>query len=395
MTRKSSLIAIVVLAAVFAVAIFALREPDPQAVLRRAQVALAAEKTMHVEVAAKLMGKPKELGAAMVADATGIDIIMQADLDRTDPLKPASRTTFEFKQSLGGQQGRVSGESRRKDGTYYLHLDAADGLTGSGAEKLIGVWAKSGRPLTELLVPPSDAALAERPLDAAGIQAMRQAIGMVDLMKFIKKMPAEKIEGQDAYHYAIETDMQTASALLMKLRQLRSAAPLTSDDILSVTGEILTWGKPAGDIWIGKRDGRILKLVLQTDLRKADGTEVGGVSVQAAFSRFGQPVDVAPPDAQDIESLLGPNFNKRLSLSGGRTAPAPETSGSAISVPQAPGADVSAHDSDGDSLSDGQEAFYGSDPWNPDSDADGWSDGTEVEKGMNPLGPGTLFGFGL
>jgi len=395
MTRKNSLIAVAVLAVAFVAAFLALREPDPQAVLRRAQVKLAAEKTMHVEALASLLGAPKEIGSALADDATGIDIAIRADLDRTDPVKPASVSTFEFKQQLSGHQARLAGETRRKDGTYYLHLDAAEGLQDSGAEKLVGVWAKSDRPLTELLVPPTEEALAEHPLDGAGIQALRQALAAVDVFKADKKLPSEKVGGQDAYHYVVETNMETVSALLLKLRELRSPAPLTSADILAVTNEIIQWGKPIGEVWIGKRDGRVLKVMLQTQLSSGDGSTAGGAIVQLEFSRYGQPVDVKAPQAQDLESLLGPEFTKRLSLAGGRassgTGPAP--SGGAL--PTAPGAAADVTDSDGDGLVDGQEFFYGSDAWNPDTDGDGWTDGLEVEKGMNPVGPGTLFGFGL
>jgi hypothetical protein len=47
-------------------------------------------------------------------------------------------------------------------------------------------------------------------------------------------------------------------------------------------------------------------------------------------------------------------------------------------------------DSDGDGLSDEEEATYGTDPENSDTDGDGYPDGDEVLAGYNPLGEGTL-----
>jgi YD repeat-containing protein len=44
-------------------------------------------------------------------------------------------------------------------------------------------------------------------------------------------------------------------------------------------------------------------------------------------------------------------------------------------------------DSDGDGLSDAQEAILGTDPFNPDTDGDGFSDGVEVASGSDPLSP--------
>jgi len=48
-------------------------------------------------------------------------------------------------------------------------------------------------------------------------------------------------------------------------------------------------------------------------------------------------------------------------------------------------------DTDGDGLTDYEEVMiYGTDPLNPDTDGDGYSDGEEVANGYNPLGEGLL-----
>jgi hypothetical protein len=46
-------------------------------------------------------------------------------------------------------------------------------------------------------------------------------------------------------------------------------------------------------------------------------------------------------------------------------------------------------DSDGDGLTDEEEAELGTDPINPDTDGDGLTDGEEVERGTDPLNPDT------
>jgi len=55
------------------------------------------------------------------------------------------------------------------------------------------------------------------------------------------------------------------------------------------------------------------------------------------------------------------------------------------------GTDPNLIDSDFDGLSDYEEIYvYGTDPLNPDSDGDGFSDGDEVRNGYNPKGEGRL-----
>jgi len=84
-------------------------------------------------------------------------------------------------------------------------------------------------------------------------------------------------------------------------------------------------------------------------------------------------------------------------------------------LPLVPEAPITPPDSDGDGLSDAEEALLGTNsleadtdrdglndreearvwqtnPLNPDSDGDGFSDGQEVQNGYNPNGPGKLLG---
>lgn len=395
MIRKRDIILGALGLGVIAAVVLLLREPEPQAVLRRAQARLASEKTMHVEFFATLVGAPQEIGAKVTSDATSVDIAVSTDIDRSAPERPASVSTFDVRQGNGAGGLRLAGEERRKDGAHYLRLATGDGFEASGAERLIGVWAKYDRPFTELIFPPTERALAEHPLDAAGIATARAAFSSLDLFTVKEKLASEKIDGEKTYHYAVETDWQGVSALLLKLRELHAGAPLDSKDVLELTNEIVRWGKPVGEVWIGRRDGRLRKIMLGTEI--GEGTTAIGAFARAEFSRYGQPVAVAAPEAEDLEKLLGPQFTRRLSLAGDREATETEAASASpiTGLPSVPGSEVQLADADGDGLADGQEAFYGSDAWSPDTDADGWSDGLEVDKGMDPVGPGPLFSFGL
>jgi len=376
-----------------AAAVFFLLEPDPQAVLHKAQRKLVTEDSMRVDAEGRLVLPPEDLTGIVTASATAVDVVMRTDLDFTIPLKPASQTTFSFTQGSGAAAVKLSGEARRVDGRHYLKLEETGQLSADVASRLKGKWVASDRSFLEFVFPPDERALAERPLDLAGVTAMAVAIGDVELFQVTKTLPEEKVGDVNARHYAVELNMEAVSALLLKRRELRTGAPVTAEDVLAVTAEVVRWGQPLGEVWVGKRDGKFQKIELVSAL-EGDGAS-GAVGGKVTFSRWGQRPDIEAPEAEDIEKALGPLFVKRLSLADDRDGTA-ETATPPKETPPAPTTDaLQAADSDGDGLSDGQEHFYGSDAWNPDTDGDGWKDGLEFEKGMNPIGPGTLFGFGL
>lgn len=393
MSKRALILGAVGLAAIGGAAFFML-EPDPQTVLHKAQRKLVTEVAMRLDVESRLVLPPEDLTGGVVASATAVDVVMRTDLDFSDPLKRASATTFAFTQGEAEAGVKMSGEARRKDGRHYLKLDETGLLDDELSERVQGKWIVSERSFLEFVMPPDERALAEKPLDMSGVIDMAYAISKVDLFRVTENLPAAKVGDAAARHYAVELNMDAVSALMLKLRELRTGMPVSAEDVLAVTAEIVRWGQPLGEVWIGKRDGKFLKIELVSAL-EGDGAS-GAVGGAVTFSRYGQPVVVAAPGAEDIEKALGPLFLKRLNLAGDRelalTADEPEAPAEPLVEP---GASVQKADSDGDGLSDGQENFYGADAWNPDTDGDGWSDGLEFEKGMNPIGPGTLFGFGL
>ncbi|WKZ29481.1 MAG: hypothetical protein QY323_01985 [Patescibacteria group bacterium] len=392
MSKRAIILGFLALAAV-ATAVFFLREPDPQAVLRQAAKNLLAEKTFHVDLSATVVGVPKELESGVVANATGVDIAVRMDVDRTDPMRQASVSMFELSQGLtSGGQAKLVGEARRKDGVHYLKLQTMEGVQGVDADRIVGVWMKAGRPFVDLLLASGSP---EPALDAAEFEMMKKSLQTVDLFTVVETLPKETVAGAKSFHYAVEMNMEVVSALMLKRRELSLGRELTSEDVLVVTGELMQWNRPVGEIWVDAKTRKFKQLTLGTSLG-LDGKS-GAAAGTLVFSDEGKPVRVDAPEAEDVEKVLGPLFEKRLSLAGDRerdrSSSAPETSTSPLAL--LPGAQVQSTDTDHDGLVDAQEAFYGADAWNPDTDGDGYADGLEVEKGMNPVGPGPLFGFGL
>jgi hypothetical protein len=60
------------------------------------------------------------------------------------------------------------------------------------------------------------------------------------------------------------------------------------------------------------------------------------------------------------------------------------TGGNGGSSTSGPGVPTPSEDSDGDGILDWNEAFIGTDPWNPDTDGDGLSDPQEIARNLDP-----------
>jgi hypothetical protein len=206
-----------------------------------------------------------------------------------------------------------------------------------------------------------------------------------------------------------------------------------------------------GEIWISKKDYFLRKLVYTLDFEKDEQSSqyAGRLSVELSLSGFNEPANVyKPAESKDIKEAialvfagLGLKTSSFADTSSSTDTWPPQSSMPAFdfddnnmadidsvvseetdnvsnvvssqpggTIKYVPGAPLpavvppvaqpnpvttpnsSTIDSDNDGLSDADEAFYGTDPFNPDTDGDGFTDGDEVKNGYNPAGPGRLPG---
>jgi Bacterial TSP3 repeat/Prealbumin-like fold domain len=147
---------------------------------------------------------------------------------------------------------------------------------------------------------------------------------------------------------------------------------------------------PNAECELGDASGVVIDgpVVLTTDAASAIPVRIHGASWvwgEEGGLPFGtyflQPGGIAVPEGYELSEVRG-----SVGGSGnGWTFVVDETNSEAIlNVIYTPAAPVDDVDSDGDGLSDAQEATLGTDPANPDSDEDGLLDGAEVTAGTDP-----------
>ncbi len=197
------------------------------------------------------------------------------------------------------------------------------------------------------------------PTQLAGALATLAQSGAVQVHgTFQDRLLTINVNGTETHHYQLTIDP----------KKLATALP---------SGQINTFFAQAtsasGEIWIGAADGLPHRLSLTATMPESSGF-AGTITALLSFDSYNKSdpaIAQAPSDAiagttisDAVLPLLFPKF---------------------IPLP----IDTNA-DTDGDGLTDTDEAKYGTSATNPDTDGDGYKDGDEVRNGYNPNGAGKL-----
>lgn len=123
------------------------------------------------------------------------------------------------------------------------------------------------------------------------------------LLTVTEDLPAEMIDGVDAYHYRFQINRDELVLLLTDL-----AALLGEPDQLAPLLPLLnSFALPTGEIWIGKKDFLPRQVIFAGEVTLADAGFKVNYKWEQKQSRFNEPVTVTPPaDAINLEDLLAP-----------------------------------------------------------------------------------------
>lgn len=208
-------------------------------------------------------------------------------------------------------------------------------------------------------------------LTAEEEEKIKEAFLGSKLFKVIEKLPAEKVGKVRTHHYKFVVDKDNLIKLLEKIVKITGDEPLTADEIKSTKEEL----EIGGELWIGKKDFQLYKVVLDVKLKDKEEPELlATLRLSTQFKNHNQPVKIdIPSSAKPLSEVLDELGGEDILDFGGF-------------------GDVgNFKDSDRDGLSDDEESVYGANVNNPDTDGDGYKDGEEVDSGFNPTGSGKLF----
>lgn len=220
----------------------------------------------------------------------------------------------------------------------------------------------------------------------------------------------EERDGINVSQYVFVINEESLIAFLEETRPVFVSMGLDTEEVDDWIESANHMGRVTGNIWVSPTDF----MVYEINLRLSD------ITIDAKLRNHNTPVTiVAPLNPIVVEDLTGDETeavqestvaapptdteagvntnsgNSNLSATSQNTATDSNETTTGDTTTDSDDTDneiedTSAIDSDGDGLTDEEEAEYNTNPNAVDSDLDGYTDGEEVQNGYNPLGPGKL-----
>lgn len=205
-------------------------------------------------------------------------------------------------------------EMRQINKILYFNLINAPILEILGLNSSTNQWIKidtkalESQPGFESL----DKNLAMQDLSSEQIEKIDKILQKSKILKIIEKLPSEKIEGIDTYHYKFPFDKDELKNLLMDATVVVNDKPLTEKETKEMEDAFENIKFIEGEIWIGKKDLLLYKIILNLKMEEADPS-FGTIGVQMIakilFKNYNKPVQIeVPSPTKNFEEIFGPLF---------------------------------------------------------------------------------------
>jgi len=140
-------------------------------------------------------------------------------------------------------------------------------------------------------------------------------VGVVSVAKVLKvtdKLPSEKIDSVETYHYKFVVDRDNLIKLIADVNSIIQDKTLTENEIADLNKSLEIIESFAGEIWIGKEDLLPYKVSLETLIKETDKSKTSGkLTLVTLFKNYNKPVQIdIPSPVKDLEEFLGELFGE-------------------------------------------------------------------------------------
>lgn len=151
-----------------------------------------------------------------------------------------------------------------------------------------------------------DKALETQSLTPEKIAKLSQLVKDINLIKIVDKLPGEKIDGQNAYHYKYEVSKESLKQFVLEANKIMEVE-MKPEEQEAFSKAIDGISSLQGEIWIGKKDLFIHKATIDFEINEKmnEGGFSGKFLTTVEMKNFNKAVSVeAPQNTKSLEELM-------------------------------------------------------------------------------------------
>ena len=327
---------------------------------------------------ARLYGIPTDLlGKLPTSQSVIMDMKVAGDMNFAETYQMGSQYSTVI--NINGHDGTITGKTITSGDKVYMKVESLPQLTVLALnEALLDKWIQItnlqsgviGSTLTDI----KNDLLNKKEQAASGENDIDQLIKILSTGKMGKRLPDEKVNSLETYHYQIELTAESMSQMLA----IYSGAAGNPAGGSQYQNYIQQLDQGTAELWVGKKDSYLYKFRVAGEGKSAsDPLATVTFDLENTFSKFNQRVVIEEPtDAVSADQFLS-------TVSSSETGSIRQTILDNL-------LQTTPSDTDNDDLNDSEETTYNTNSNNPDTDGDGFQDGKEVQNGFNPNGAGKL-----
>ncbi|MBX4205494.1 MAG: hypothetical protein KW788_04945 [Candidatus Doudnabacteria bacterium] len=236
-----------------------------------------------------LHGLPKGLDSRIAgASDTKFNLDFSGTADVTDANHPKSNLDLNFSYSLF----QFGMNLRLLDKIVYLKFNSLPNVPEYNIAKYSGVWIKiDPADVSEQYGLDMNTSSKQPDLTPGQKQQIKDLAANAHFFNSITKLADDTIDGDAMYHYSVDVDMQGLKDYFHEVERIENSTATTDTDLDTMSFR-------NSEVWIGKSDRMLHKLLTQVSAAPTPGTTTqasGSVNILLNLKNYNQPSSIMPP----------------------------------------------------------------------------------------------------
>jgi hypothetical protein len=230
--------------------------------------------------------------------------------DLRDLNKPKAMFRFDINTDILSQVFGI--EARTVENIIYLKLSNVPDLGFFDLSFLKNQWIKIDPESIkkqfglEKLEEQLKEARKEQELSPEQMEQIKEIAARAKIFKITEKLASEKIDGINTHHYKFMIDKEGLIQLFTEINKTMQEESLTEKELQELNESLQAVETPEGEIWIGKKDLLLYKILLELDIKETEKTKSEGkITILVQFKNYGKAVQIdIPTPVKTMEEIM-------------------------------------------------------------------------------------------